>query len=271
MDKEKIKKILLIVISALTLAALALLLVIIVVSIAPGGIKGFEDYTVTDANIKTGSLVLADKDHPYSGSLSADSLEVVGAYRDANLEKDANDKPLNKYYMNEKSLMKLEKNAMSAAHNMLVAAEAAVKKDDLLIAYTYGYNLEDNEEYKTALLMYLTNYEGTALDPAYAEWFDTNAASYGFIESFENGYRYVGVVHATYMKANSMTLAQYINHLKTNTSDEKPLKASANGVEYQIYYVACKAGDTIKVPSKNEYTISGTNEGGVIITVKVSK
>ena len=63
-DKEKFKKTLLIVISALTLVALALLLVIIVVSIAPGGIKGFKNSTVTERDLKTGTLILADDDHP---------------------------------------------------------------------------------------------------------------------------------------------------------------------------------------------------------------
>ena len=279
MDKEKLKKILLIVISALTLAALALLLVIIVVSIAPGGIKGFENYKVTEANIKTGSLVLADEAHPYN--VDASMLDLVAGCQEYRTEQltaagiDATVKA-NYPYIPYKG-MKLSTAAMAAAHSMLSDAKAAVNQNPVCIDRTYGigYNGEELEEYNTGLLMFLADYTSesqayVALSKEYKAWFNANAAKYGFIESFDGGFRYVGAVHATYMKANSMTLAQYINHLKNNTSNEKPLSASANGVEYQIYYVACKAGDTIKVPSKNEYTISGTNEGGVIITVTVS-
>jgi hypothetical protein len=43
------------------------------------------------------------------------------------------------------------------------------------------------------------------------------------------------------------------------------------GAEYSVYYVACEAGDTIKVPAHGNYTVSGTNEGGVIVTFKASK
>ena len=39
--------------------------------------------------------------------------------------------------------------------------------------------------------------------------------------------------------------------------------------DYGVYYVSCKAGDSINVPANNEYTVSGTNEGGVIVTVKL--
>ena len=98
-DKEKSKKKLLIVISALTLVALALLLVIIVVSIAPGGIKGFKNYTVTAKDINTGTLILADDDHPYNYTIDASSLELCSSYRNANLKKDENGDPINKYIL----------------------------------------------------------------------------------------------------------------------------------------------------------------------------
>ena len=67
-----------------------------------------------------------------------------------------------------------------------------------------------------------------------------------------------------------------INTFFRNVISQPALKCcfgvKVDGVEYAIYYVACKAGDTIKAPKdlKNT-TISGTNEGGVIVTVKLSK
>lgn len=276
-DKQQVQKITLIVIAALTVLALVLLLVIIIATVNPAnpfgisdGFTDLKEITITDTDLQTGSLVLADDDHRYSYKFSENDLEVFGAYRDNNLPKDESGAVINKYYMNEKSAMKMTKEAMEAAHNMLVAAEASVKKDDILVAYTYGYNEADSQEYNTALLIYLTNYDNGKLDRAYSNWFDENATKYGFIESFEDGYRYVGVAHAKSINESKdfTSLADYIAYLKENTSVSKTIEIEVDGSTYKIYYVSCKAGDTIKVPKDADYTISGTNEGGVIVTVK---
>lgn len=277
-DKQQVQKITLIVIAALTVLALVLLLVIIIASVNPAnpfdladGFSDLKEIQITEQDMQTGSLILADDNHDYSYNFSANELEIIGAYREENLEKDADGNSIGKYYMNDKSQMKLTKEAMAAAHNMLTAAEIAVGKDDILIAYTYGYNEADKEEYNTALLIYLTNYDAGKLNSAYESWFDEHAAEYGFIESFENGYRYVGVAHATSISnsKDTGTLADYIAYLKGNTSASKTVEIEVNGNTYKSYYVACQAGDTVKVPKDAEYTISGTNEGGVIVTVKV--
>ncbi len=276
-DKAKLQKILLITISALMLAALALLLAIVIMSIEPAGLKeadiDFKDYTLEEKDVKTGNLILADKDHKYSYEFSDEELEAWGAYRDEHCEKTENGKNLNGYYMNDKSAMKLTKEAMAAAHNMLVAAEAAVQKDDILISFTYGYNEADSEEFNTALMFVLANYDGEAIDAEYTKWIDSNAESYGFVKTFEGAaYRYVGVEHAKYITDEKITLADYIAYLKENTNHEKGLQLKgADGETYYVYYVTAKSGEPIKVPAKDSYTISGTNEGGVIVTVKVEK
>ena len=278
-DKQQVQKITLIVIAALTILALVLLLVIVIASVNPAnsfgmadGFSNVVDYTVAEKDMQTGSLVLADDNHRYNYTFSADELDVIGTYRNDRVAKDENGKLIDGYYMNSQTKMTLTKDAMAAAHNMLVDAEKAVKKDDILIQFTNGYNEADNEEYKTALLIYLTNYENGKLDKAYSKWFDENAADYGFIESFEDGYRYVGVAHAKSISGSKdiTSLAAYIEYLKTNTSVNKTIEVEVDGTTYKVYYVACAAGDTIKVPAGKDYTISGTNEGGVIVTVKTN-
>ena len=277
-DKQQVQKITLIVIAALTVLALVLLLVIIIASVNPAnpfgladGFSDLKEIKVTEKDLQTGSLVLADDDHSYDYTFSGDELVTIGAYRNENLKTDEEGKSIGKYYMNNQSQMKLTEEAMEAAHNMLVAAESEVKKEDLLIAFTYGYNEADNEEYNTALLIYLTNYEGGTLDKKYQNWLDQHATEYGFIESFDDGYRYVGVAHAKAISDSKdiNSLADYIEYLKENTSVDKTIEIEVDGATYKSYYVSCKEGDTIKVPKDAEYTISGTNEGGVVVTVKV--
>ena len=287
-DKTKLQKITLIVISALVLTALALLLVIIIMSIIPktpglsDGIKNLKDYTVTDADINTGSLILADDDHPYTAN--EESLDLVGciAYRDA--QPDATGVGLEdastKNYIPWKD-MRLPTITMQNLHKMLTAAKNDVGENPITIdaAYTMVQaGAEEKPEYKTGLLVLLSDYtsdyyERVELSSAYRKWFDANAYKYGFIESFEDGYRYVGAPHAKLIKEydDISTLADYIAFLKDKTGYDKTARVNVDGVEYAIYYVACEEGQTIKVPANNTYTISGTNEGGVIITVKLSK
>ena len=270
-DKSKLQKTLLIAISALVLVALALLLVIIVMSINSSGLREsnieFTDFKIEEKELTTGALLLADADHPFSaGAALISTMTNCQEYRNNN-RGDIEKGPY--YTMNSVQLSSV---AIGAAHNLLVAAENSVKSDDLLIKYAYNANDKKTDEYNTGLLMLLTNYDEEKLPETYASWLDNNAAKYGFIESFDDAYRYVGIAHAEYMAKEKLTLANYIAYLKENTSNEKGLfiKAS-NGSEYYIYYVSAKAGDSIKVPAEKEgtYTISGTNEGGIIVTCEL--
>ena len=66
-------------------------------------------------------------------------------------------------------------------------------------------------------------------------------------------------------------MEEYVEVLKSYT-DKKPLGISAaDGKYYEVYYVAVDGSATVKHPTNYAYTVSGTNEGGVIITVDRSK
>lgn len=270
-DRAKLQKILLITISALMLVALALLLAIVIMSIEPAGIEGtdieFEDYILEDKDVAAGSLILADASHPFEpGADLTATMTNCQEYRNAN-RGDVEKGPY--YSMNNVQLSQI---SMGEAHNLLVAAENAIKGDDLLIKYAFYGDDGETEEYKTGMLMFLTNYEEEKLPEEYAAWLDENAATYGFVESFEDAYRYVGVAHAKYMTDEELTLAEYIEYLKENTSNENGLNVKVADEDYYIYYVAAEAEESIKVPADtDEYVISGTNEGGVVVTVKLDK
>ncbi len=282
-DKKQLQKILIIAISALTLVAMVLLLVVIILGVGPKApIKvdiDFGTLKVTDKELLTGSLILADQDHPYTAN--EELMELVGCQTYRNEQMTLEGIPLEK--SNNKYIpykpMQLEISAMVAAHKMLCAAKDAVGEKAVTIDAAYGYIIYtgvETDEYNTGMLMFLSDYSSetgayVALSDAYSKWFDKNAVNYGFIESFEDAYRYVGVAHAKYMTDADFTLAEYIEHLKTNTNYEKMLVVEIDDVKYASYYVACTADDEIKVPANNEYVISGTNEGGVVITVKLDK
>lgn len=126
------------------------------------------------------------------------------------------------------------------------------------------------------------DYDGTG---EYA-WFTENCCNYGFILRYPEGkeditkiqyepwhFRYVGKVHAMYMTDNGITLEEYIDLLRTKyTYEGEHLQYSDGAANYEIYFVPSDdSAETtnVPVPSGYEYTISGNNDDGFIVTVNV--
>ncbi|MDE5556498.1 MAG: D-alanyl-D-alanine carboxypeptidase family protein [Ruminococcus sp.] len=114
-------------------------------------------------------------------------------------------------------------------------------------------------------------------------WIDEHASDYGFVVRYPEGkevftnerartqtYRYVGVPHSTYMKQNNLCLEEYIEKLKSYTIN-KPLEISSGTNLYKVYYTASEDGVTtdVGVPLGSDYEISGNNQDGFIVSVKV--
>jgi D-alanyl-D-alanine carboxypeptidase len=115
-------------------------------------------------------------------------------------------------------------------------------------------------------------------------WIDENCYQYGFVVRYPDGksaitgmdyepwhLRYVGKVHAEAMTKGGYCLEEYIDMLKLHDYESPYEFVSESGASYQIYYVA-SGGDTTELPAPNgkAYTVSGTNEGGFIVTVAMS-
>ena len=112
-----------------------------------------------------------------------------------------------------------------------------------------------------------------------------NSHKYGFVNSDPNEtvhgsdeivpstqFRYIGIPHATYI-AESETISnfeQYVAELRnTYNAPSKALIVESGSEVYSIYYVAATDGDTvsIEIPENYEYTVSGDNSNGFIVTV----
>ena len=116
-------------------------------------------------------------------------------------------------------------------------------------------------------------------------WIDENCANYGFIHRYNGDkaeitgitdepwhYRFVGVPHAAIIKNNDFCLEEYIDYLKNYSFESKHLKFSdMDGTQYEIYYLkASKDNTSVPVPKNHEYSVSGNNTDGFIVTVKMS-
>jgi len=275
---------------ALLISITAALLVVALLVLAGVGIvkaiknRGVEEEAPQDTNqipngyvtttfpadyMANGTLLLIDASHPYRGNAACVS-NVLTVTRPV----DSNNESVYSWFsdllnnnVTEETLTKF--NEMMAAfyaetQNTRLYLTKAQYGTFLTLKYIPEGGTRDN-------LLSIYDSEGKAPVAAY-EWLYENAAKYGFIqastaEGEENIFRYVGVVHATYMETKNLSFADYIAKLHKETGAGKTLKytCTADGIKYEIYYIA--PTDPHLVPEKGHYTVSGDNGGGYIVTV----
>lgn len=245
--------------------------------------------TVTATDTLQGPLVLVNNTHAYTFPANEDHLSEIYAMFVSHTPRKYVQSGLSTY---------METEALKALDTMLVDFYNLTGKDNVQIRYAYrdletqagfsvtpgysdhhtGYGAQLKYEHNGNAYAFSTDLEGTY------NWFFENCHKYGFvirypesksaiteISDYSDYFRYVGVAHATYMKANDLCMEEYVDLLKDYTP-EKPLKINgADGRYYETWYVAVDGSATVKHPTNYAYTISGTNDGGVVVTVDRTK
>ena len=243
-----------------------------------GGKVSWEKVTVTAQDTAKGDLLVVNKTQEYV--FPEDESYLSKVYNVAS-------KSASSY--KQGSVDRMETTALLAMDKMLVDMAAATGYTKATVATGYrSFNDQESigsstkggySDHHTGRLCALN----VANDDAKA-WLDTNAHKYGFVvrypdaksditgvSGYDNAYRYVGVAHATYMYSNNLCLEEYVDYLSANVTNKKPLTVNgADGNTYDIYYYTVSSSATVSVPTNYEYTVSGTNKGGVVVTVNRS-
>ena len=285
-EQQKRRKLGLLVIAAtLALLILATLVLIVgaIVSLVTGdgpdtdGEKDQDDTvyikTVITDSASEGNLLQLDDAHPYLGE-----AKVVKFVNHSSRPKNA--KGQNIYSLRDSTNFSGTEETVVALHKLIKAYYDQSEDDDnLIVDQAYATNLSQQIDTifsmgTTVSLTYYANYaedKDPTNEPSINgveryKWIYQHAHEYGFIHVEDNIFRYVGQPHASYMKANGLTLAQYLDKL-SGTSYKKTLKTTVAGETYRIYYAS--ASEDIKVPEDLDWSYSGNNMGGYIITFKV--
>ena len=231
--------------------------------------------TVSTADTVKGDLIIVNSTHQYT--FPADTAHLTKVYSVS--------KPHDAFYK-QGDVDSIETNTLYAVDRMLVDMANATGFKTAVLADGYR-SFEAQEALGTSTKGGYSDHHTGRLcalnikDEAAKAWINDNAAKYGFVVRYPDdkadktgvsgytfAYRYVGVAHATYMTANHLCLEEYIEYLKANVTDKKPLTVTgADGRVYEIYYYAVNGSADVKYPKNFAYTISGTNDGGVIVTV----
>ena len=107
-------------------------------------------------------------------------------------------------------------------------------------------------------------------------WIPRNSHRFGFILRYPENktsitrtnfepwhYRYVGIPHASIMRANNWVLEEYIDWIRGYTFEE-PYTFIFNDIEYTIYFTSELY---VKLPYDVDFKISGNNIDGFIVTI----
>ena len=285
----------------IAIAGLAALTVAMLVVLTIGGIIGnflpdnkgpahekveWAERNVAAADTLHGPLVLVNADHKYTFPESSNHLSEIYAKMVSHTPRIYQHSGLSGY---------MDATALDALDAMLVAFNEATGKDNVILRYAYR-SAKDQEAISSTPVGYSDHHTGMGVQLRYTsdgntyklstdetyDWLYDNCHKYGFVVRYPEGkeeitgvedytdyFRYVGVAHATYMKANNLCMEEYVELLKTNYTDhKKPLGIeAADGLYYEVYYAA----ETLYYPTNYAYEVSGTNEGGVIVTIARSE
>ena len=285
--QQKRRRLGLLVIAATLLLLIVATLVLIVGAIvslvtgnAPVTIDGLDhDDTVyapavIPATPNEGNLLQLDDAHPFLGEAS-----VVKFVNHSSRPK--NDAGKNIYSLRDSNNFSGTEETVIALHALIKAYyEQSEDDDNLIVDQAYATNLTQQIDTifsmgTTVSLTYYANYaedkdptgEPSINGVERYKWIYDHAHEYGFIHVEDNIFRFVGQPHASYMKANGMTLSQYLEKL-SGTSYKKTLKITVAGETYRMYYAS--ANTEIKGPAEIEYDYSGNNMGGYIIAFKAN-
>ncbi|MDR1628725.1 MAG: D-alanyl-D-alanine carboxypeptidase family protein [Oscillospiraceae bacterium] len=109
------------------------------------------------------------------------------------------------------------------------------------------------------------------------KWINENAYKYGFIVRYPDEkkeitgidyepwhFRYLGLPHSYLVTEKKLCYEEYIDFLRQFEYDKEHLQVSYDGKSYEIYFTG---GTDVYVPKSEQYSISGNNVDGFIVTV----
>lgn len=259
----------------------------------------FEYQTMTEADVHKGYLILVN----YQNAFTFDTDFVIQPfYGNRNNSYKLRDTlvSLDAYAMDWCNQMMAAFEAETGYHDILVnsAYRTLEEQEEIYSSRVEDYGEEYAKNY-VAVPGYSEHHTGLAIDftiytddnesktfddmTDYPLWLSENGHRFGYIQrypsdkvditkiNYENWhYRYVGKPHAYYMKLKNFCLEEYIDDLRSYPYDGHHLMLTDDeGAMWEIYFVAA-AGETteVPVPTDREYTVSGNNVDGFIVTIE---
>ncbi len=248
---------------------------------------------LTAQEMHTGDLILVNADHAYDFEANAATVDLVQIK-----EAQSFAYPVDKAEFQVSSRMISHLDEMIAACNKALnvtdtSISSAYRSEEYQqnvyreTEQSYGKDYADRyvstpgySEHHTGLAVDLgiTNADGSAgsfSESPNAVWMDEHSWEYGFVRRYRQDkvsvtgisneswhFRYVGKIHAKYMKEHNLALEEYIEYLQNHTSEEEPLIVTDENWSWKIYHTS----QTSVLQPEGSFEISGDNVDGYIIS-----
>lgn len=264
---------------------------------APSELK-FTTVELSRTDLSKGSLVLVNGDTPWR--FPADHT-MVNVYDNAVTvyQLSGTDLQLQEPAMDAFNDMMAEFVRITGFEDVMLAEAYRSAEDQTRIykqalAY-YGENAGDyaakpgHSEYHSGNAVSLRLYQNdTVMDFTGTDdcaWLLRNGYRFGFVLRYPEGktditgfaplshhFRYVGKPHAYLMRLKNYCLEEYLEYVSHYTFGGNHIQVTDNENQaYEIYYVPAEEDLTnVPVPIENDYTISGNNDDGFIVTVALA-
>jgi len=255
----------------------------------PEGEVTYQYLSLTPADIKKGDLLLIDATHPYTFP----DVKMTTVYGNKSQS-----------YKVKNATLSLRLSVINEINKMMDAFVSATGFYDAMVSSAYrSFNDQQSlydknpttaaipgcSDYHTGSSFMFEGYNETGIFPmsnrSESIWLKENAHHYGFTFRYPTdkqsitGYsvpwqmRYVGIPHATYMYDKFLCMEEYVALLaeKHKYADEHLLVECADGFIYEIFYVqgATEGVIQVPVPENRDYTLSGDNQNGFIVSFAV--
>ncbi len=256
----------------------------------------YNNIEVSNQEVYQGNLILVNYELPFQGGEeNLVSLYQVMLEKDCHSfgTKDADVKVQREYAENLISLFDAFY-AESFDNNIIVQSgyRSPERQQELYDADLESTGLEESQrvakagysEHQTGLCVDLTLFEAEYDGTGIYSYINEHCEDYGIILRYPENktevthitfepwhYRYVGIPHAEYIKNNNICLEEYITLLYGyDFSGEHLQITDKNHKIYEVYYYPADTSadkTMLPVPADKEYTVSGNNKDGFIVTV----
>lgn len=254
--------------------------------------------SMTEEELQTGSLILCNPDHEYNRP-DERRLPTIYSQKTRNYKVSSSETCLDGDCISAVNALMADFNAATGKNDVLInnAYRTYDEQMNIYSAYVNRYGIgaaegnvalggcsDHNTGYGFDFNVYTADgvTETLASDSAY-NWILNNCYKYGIVRRYstpktsvtklyeEWHFRYVGVPHAYYMRKYDYCLEEYIAELMNYPSDGSHLLFSDDaGNSWEIFAAPVNnSGSCVfDVPEGAEYTVSGTNTGYAVVTIK---
>ena len=209
--------------------------------------------TLTESDVYAGTLIAVNGD--LSSKVKKSSLDKISAVTDSVISDS-------KLLLHEKAIEALdalgkEYTKKNPKKSLTVSNAFSDAKPDLEGGYSVILDTTDTKAFLSE----------NAADYGFVLRYPDTKQGYTGVTATDGLYRYVGVPHSIFMTRYDLTLEEYLRYVKQYTDTH--LYFVIGDTEYEIFYAASVGSETsINIPKNAEYTVSGNNSDGFVITVK---